>query len=72
MEKKSKIVVKLADRKVKQVVNELNQVLDKNYIYGQEWNKQTIKELILQNLTKNTTLELMEELEKTPISEWND
>lgn len=64
--------VKLAARKIELVVKELNSVLDKYNIFGQEWNKEVLKELILQNLTKDTTTKLMEELDKTPISDWND
>ena len=71
-EQKSKIVVKLADRKIEQVKQQINQVLDNNYIYGQEWNKEIIKAVILDNLTKDTTIKLIEELNQLPISSWND
>lgn len=64
--------VQLSDRKVMQVVKELNKVLDDNQVIGQEWNKQVIKELIKQNLFRKTTIELIDELNKMPISEWND
>lgn len=64
--------VQLSDRKVMQVVKDLNKVLDDNQVIGQEWNKQVIKELIKQNLFRKTTIELIEELNKMPISEWND
>ena len=67
-----RVKIKLAPRKVKLCVQDINKVLDEHRIYGQEWNKQVIKELILDNLTKDTTIELMKELEETPISEWND
>lgn len=72
MIKEERVKIKLAERKVKLIVKELNKVLDNNYVYGQEWNKQVIKELILDNLTKDTAIELIDELEKTTISEWND
>ena len=65
-------IVKLADRKIKLVVKDLNKVLDSHKVFGQEWNKQVIKELILQNLTLNTTTQLMKELDELPISDWND
>lgn len=64
--------VRLAERMIKIVVKQLNDVLDENNILGQEFNKQVIKELILQNLTRNTTIELMKEIEETPICEFND
>lgn len=67
-----KIVVRLAPQKVSVVVNKLNKVLDEERIFGQEWNKQVIKDLIISNLSKNTTLELIKELEQMPISDWND
>ena len=66
------IKVQLSERKIKMVVKELNKVLDDNNIYGQEWNKQVIEALILDNLTRNKTIELLKELEQKPISEWND
>lgn len=69
---KKQVKVGLNPRKVKLTVSRLNQVLDEERIYGQEWNKQVIKELILENLTKNTTIDLIKELEELPISEWND
>ena len=64
--------VKMSDRHIALVVNEINKVLDEYVVFGQEWNKNVIKYLILSNLTKKTTLKLMEELNKLPISEWND
>lgn len=70
--RKETVKVKLSSNYIKLVVKQLNQVLDNNRIYGQEWNKQVIKELILDNLTKDTSIELIEELNKTSISEWND
>lgn len=66
------ITVTLSDRKVRLVVNELNKVLDSEKIIGQTFNKQVIKALILDNLTRNTTISLMEELNNLPISEWGD
>lgn len=62
--------VKLNERKVKLVVKQLNEVLDYNKIFGREFNKQIIKELIIQNLTKDGAIELIKELENTPISKW--
>lgn len=70
MEKKVK--VRLSERYVKLVVKNLNDVLDEYRVFGQEWNRQVIKELILQNLTKDEALKLIKELENTKISEWND
>ena len=70
--KEEKVKVKLHPGKVEMVVSQLNQILDNERIFGQEWNKQVIKELILQNLTKNTSIELIEELNETPISSWQD
>ena len=70
MEKQVK--VGLNPRKVKLTVSRLNQVLDDERIYGQEWNKKVIKELILENLTKDTTCDLIKELEELPISDFND
>ena len=65
-------VMRLADRKIRLVVNRLNKVLDEERIYGQEFNKEIIKALILDNLTKKKTCELIDELNNTPISDWND
>ncbi len=65
-------IVKLADREVKRVVTELNKVLDDNKIIGAEFNKQVILELILQNLSKNQSIDLIKRIEETPISQWND
>ncbi len=65
-------IVKLADREVKRVVAELNKVLDDNKIIGAEFNKQVILELILQNLSKNQSIDLIKRIEETPISQWND
>lgn len=64
--------ITLAERKIKLVLARLNNVLNEERIYGQEFNKQIIKALIIDNLTKNTTLDLMKELEEMPISQWND
>ena len=68
----NRVKIKLADRQVKLVVQDLNRVLDEHRVYGQEWNKQVIKELILQNLTRDTSIKLIDELSKLPISDWND
>lgn len=65
-------IVKLADREVKRVVTELNKVLDDNNIIGAEFNKQVILELILQNLSKTQSIDLIKRIEETPISQWND
>jgi hypothetical protein len=67
-----RIEVRLAPQKVSVVVNKLNKVLDEERVFGQELNKQVIKELIVSNLTRNTTIKLIEELEQMPISDWND
>ena len=68
----NRVKVKLADRQVKLVVKDLNKVLDEHRVFGQEWNKQVIKELILQNLSKDTAIKLIDELNELPISDWND
>lgn len=64
--------VKLADRKIKMVVKDLNKVLDQHQIFGAEFNMEVIKALILDNLTVNQTTELMKRIDETPISEWRD
>lgn len=64
--------VKLSNMKIQATVQKLNKILDEENILSQEWNKDIIKELILQNLTKNTSLTLIKELEELPISCWND
>lgn len=64
--------VRLSQRYVEKVVSQLNEILDKNYIYGKEYNKQILKQLIIENLTKNGVCELIEELEKTPIADFRD
>ena len=66
------MIVKLSERKVMLVLKQLNKVLDDNGIFGQEWNKEVIKALIIDNLTLNKTTELIKELEDMPISDWND
>ena len=66
------MIVKLSERKVMLVLKQLNKVLDDNGIFGQEWNKEVIKALIIDNLTLNKTTELIKELEEMPISDWND
>ena len=64
--------VKLSQRYVEKVVAQLNEILDKNYIYGKEYNKQVIKQLIIENLSKNAACELIEEIEQTSIAEFRD
>ena len=66
------MIVKLDERKVKMCVTDLNKVLDEHKIFGKTFNKQVIKQLILENLSKKATIELIKELEETPISDWND
>lgn len=66
------VKVKLNPRYIKLCIKDLNEVLDEHRIFGQEWNKQVIKELILDNLTKDTAIQLIDELNNTSISEWND
>lgn len=65
-------IIQLADRKVKFVVQRLNEVLDEERIYGTEWNTQVLIELIKDNLSRKATLELIKRIEETPIEEWND
>lgn len=65
-------VIKLADRKVRFVVQRLNEVLDEERIFGSEWNEEVLLELIKDNLSRNATLDLIKRIEETPISEWND
>ncbi len=72
MIEENRVKIKLADRQVKLVVKDLNKVLDEHRVFGQEWNKQVIKELILQNLSKDTAIKLIDELNELPISDWND
>ena len=70
MKKEIKIV--LSDRKIKMVVKDINKVLDEHRIYGPEWNIEVLKELIIDNLSRNNAIELIKRLEETKISEWND
>lgn len=65
-------LVKLADRQIELVVKDLNKVLDEHKIYGAEFNKQVLLELIKDNLSRTQTLDLIKRIEETPISEWND
>ena len=65
-------LVKLADREVKLVVQEINKVLDEHKIIGAEFNKEILLELIKDNLSRTQTLDLIKRIEETPISEWND
>lgn len=65
-------LIRLAERKIKMVVDRLNEVLDDEQIYGSEFNKEVILELIIQNLSKDQSLDLIKRIEETPISKWND
>lgn len=65
-------LVKLADRKIKLVIKDLNKVLDEHNIIGAEFNKEILLELIKDNLSRTQTLDLIKRIEETPISEWND
>lgn len=65
-------IIKLSPRKIKITTQHLNEVLDEERIFGQEHSKEIIKELIVQNLTRKTSMQLFEELSSMPINEWQD
>ena len=64
--------VKLSERKVDLVVNQLNEILDNNEIFGKEFTIQILIKFIQQNLYRKHTLELIKRLEESPISDWNE
>ena len=66
------VKVRLSPNYRRCVVKELNRVLDEFRIYGPEWNKEIIIDLIVDNLSRNETIDLIDRIEKKPISEWND
>lgn len=70
--KKEGSLVKLAPRKIKMVVQDLNQVLDSHMIYGAEFNKEVILALIQDNLSRTQTADLIKRIEEAPMSDWND
>jgi len=70
--KKEDCIVKLAPRKIKMVVQDLNQVLDSHTIYGAEFNKEVILALIQSNLSRTQTADLIKRIEEAPMSDWND
>lgn len=70
MEQRTKI--KLSPRYRKLVIQELNKVLDDYKIYGKEWTIEILIELIQDNLYLKDSIELIERLEQSPISDWNE
>ena len=64
--------INLSPRKIKITVQHLNEVLDEERIFGQAHAKEVIKELIVQSLTKDTSMQLFNELASMPFSEWQD
>ena len=65
-------IVTLSDRYKKLVIKDLNKVLDDYKIIGKEWCIEIIIALIQDNLFKKETIELIERLEQSPISDWNE
>ena len=64
--------IKLSPRYRKLVIQELNKVLDDYKIYGKEWTIEILIDLIQNNLYMKDSIELIERLEQSPISDWND
>lgn len=64
--------IKLSPRYRKLVIQELNKVLDDYKIYGKEWTIEILIELIQDNLYLKDSIELIERLEQSPISDWNE
>lgn len=66
----SKYIIKLSERKIDFVVNQLNKVLDEEGIIGAEWNRQVLKAFIIDNIysTENLT-KLIDELKQ--VEEYN-
>jgi hypothetical protein len=67
-----KIKVKLGEQKKKLIVAELNNVMDDhlNVTSSKDWTMDIIEEFIIQNLSKNDTIELIDRLNELPISRW--
>lgn len=67
-----KIKVKLGEQKKKLIVAELNNVMDDhlNVTSSKNWTIDIIEEFIIQNLSKNDTIELIDRLNQLPISRW--
>ena len=67
-----KIKVKLGEQKKKLIVAELNNVMDDhlNVTSSKDWTMDIIEEFIIQNLSKNDTIELIDRLNQLPISRW--
>lgn len=64
--------IKLSPRYRKLVIQELNKVLDEYKIYGKEWTIEILIEFIQNNLYLKDSIELIERLEKSTISDWNE
>lgn len=64
--------IKLSPRYRKLVIQELNKVLDEYKIYGKEWTIEILIEFIQDNLYLKDSIELIERLEKSTISDWNE
>ena len=64
--------IKLSPRYRKLVIQELNKVLDDYKIYGKEWTIEILIDLIKDNLFLKESIELIERLEQSPISDWNE
>ena len=69
---KKEFKIELSERKLKMVVQDLNKVLDEHKIFGSEFNKEVLQLLIMENLSRKETLDLIKRLEAEPISNWND
>ena len=67
-----KHIVKLSPRYRKMVIQELNKVLDDFKIYGKEWTIEILIDLIHDNLFLQDSIDLIERLEQSPISDWNE
>ena len=67
-----KIKVKLGEQKKNLIVTELNNIMDDhlNVTSSKSWTIDIIEEFIIQNLSKNDTIELIDRLNKLPISRW--
>lgn len=68
----SEHIVTLSDRYKKLVIKDLNKVLDDYKIIGKEWCMEIIIAFIQDNLFRKETTELIERIEQSPISDWNE
>lgn len=64
--------IKLSPRYKKFVIQQLNKVLDECKIYGKEWTIEILIALIQDNLFLKDSIELIERLEQSQISDWNE